>query len=207
MVYAHMKLYVNTPGRSLECFLRSNVTDTILLASWSQQAQRNFLSMSSLQSSKSLLILQNTVKTTGKTKGHCHLVYHKLNYEAHFCSAIRKSKTSFTRGTTAKGQSWEVIDAFPQGENFHSKLGSWYKHTYLTPYGGSTQLSGVSEVAQTWYMAPWRLWERLAAWWCGRCLAGDKAPGRAALIQCLFRSPALAVRGWILQFDMLNTGF
>jgi hypothetical protein len=100
-----MKLYVNTPGRSLECFLRSNVTDTILLASWSQQAQRNFLSMSSLQSSKSLLILQNTVKTTGKTKGHCHLVYHKLNYEAHFCSAIRKSKTSFTRGTTAKGQS------------------------------------------------------------------------------------------------------
>lgn len=64
------------------------------------------------------------VKTTGKTKGHCHLVYHKLNYEAHFCSAIRKSKTSFTRGTTAKGQSRELIDAFPQGEGLHSKLGS-----------------------------------------------------------------------------------
>lgn len=54
------------------------------------------------------------------------------------------------------------------------------KHTYLTPHGGSTELSGVSEVAQTWYMAPWRLWERLAAWWCGRCLARDKTPGRAS---------------------------
>lgn len=48
---------------------------------------------------------EHCVRTTGKTEGHGHLVYQKLNYKAHFCSAIRKSKTSFTRGTTAKGQS------------------------------------------------------------------------------------------------------
>lgn len=69
------------------------------------------------------------------------------------------------------------------------------EHTPLAPCGGSTQLSGGSEGAQTWSLAPWRLWERLAAWWCGRSLVGEKAPGRAAFIRFAARSSAQAVRG------------
>lgn len=64
-----------------------------------------------------------------------------------FCCAVRESKTSLTRDTTQNGHPRKWIDAFPW-EDSHSKP-VVDKHTYLTPHGGNTQISGLREVAQT----------------------------------------------------------
>lgn len=92
-----------------------------------------------------------------------------------FCYAIRESKTSLTRDGTPKVHPREVIDAFPWEEDSRSKP-VVDKHTYLTPHGGNTQISGVREVAQTRSRLPWG--HRQGQ----RHREEAKPPGRAAAI-------------------------
>lgn len=109
-----------------------------------------------------------------------HVIISKLQLPAHFRTLVRqlgKQRATATLSTTclimklifvlqsgkAKHHLQEELlqKVSPEKWLMHSHKEKTFipslavgKHSYLTPHGRSTQLSGVSEVTQTWYMAP-----------------------------------------------------
>lgn len=125
---------------------------------------KDFPSMSSSPSSNSLLILQNTVLgQLGKQRAMATLSTTSLITKLIFVLQSGKAKHHLQEELLQKVSPEKWLMHSHKEKAFIPSL-AVDKHTYLTPHRGSTQLSGVSEVAQTWSLALWRLWERLAAW-------------------------------------------
>lgn len=98
------------PGRNLEHHVKWGVTEktSTLLVSVARKPKWILSSSHHLNILTPKSYFGTWSWADWENKGPLPPVYHIFNYEAQFCSAIKKSKTSFTRGTATKGQSWEM---------------------------------------------------------------------------------------------------